>query len=231
MRRLILTADDFGASDGVNAAVERHHREGLLCRAGLMVDGPAAEGALRVAAANPALRVGLHLVLAEDGPGRAGLRWAVCPDARREMEGAVAGQFRRFAATGLPPAWWDGHFHLHMHPLAMRAAIRVAVAAGFRETRLVGAAGGGGWAAAAFAALSLHHARRLRAAGIRWAPRVFGLGITGAATTDAVERVLRRLPEGVSELYFHPGAEPEEWDYARLRRVIAEEGIELVASA
>ena len=68
MKRLIVTADDFGASLAVNEAVEQAHREGILTAASLMVAGDAAADAVARARAMPSLGVGLHLVLVEGRP-------------------------------------------------------------------------------------------------------------------------------------------------------------------
>ena len=68
MKRLIVTADDFGAAIEVNEAVERAHRNGILSAASLMVAGAAAGDAVTRAKAMPELRVGLHLVLVEGRP-------------------------------------------------------------------------------------------------------------------------------------------------------------------
>jgi hypothetical protein len=46
--------------------------------------------------------------------------------------------------------------------------------------------------------------RRMRRAGIRFNQYVFGLSATGRMTEDIVLRILQRLPEGVSEIYYHP---------------------------
>ena len=46
MKKLILTADDFGAAVEVNEAVERAHRDGILTAASLMVSGAAAHDAV-----------------------------------------------------------------------------------------------------------------------------------------------------------------------------------------
>jgi predicted glycoside hydrolase/deacetylase ChbG (UPF0249 family) len=227
MKRLIITADDFGASPEVNRAVESHHREGVLTRAGLMVEGKAVEGALDIARRNPALRIGLHLVLAENRPAWNGIRWVLSPGARRQMEADLARQFRRFIQLGLRPTWWDGHFHLHLHPLAMAAAISVARGVGFSQVRLVRHHGGGGPAAAISGLLAKAFEPALATAGIGWVPRVFGLGFSGNATTHAVERLLRTLPDGLSELYCHPGAESAPWDFPRIRRAMEAGGIAL----
>ena len=63
MKRLIVTADDFGMSIEVNEAVEIAHREGILTCASLVVAGDAAGDAIRRAKRMPDLGVGLHLAL------------------------------------------------------------------------------------------------------------------------------------------------------------------------
>ena len=68
MRRLIVTADDFGAAREVNEAVELGHRQGVLTSASLMVAAPGCADAVARARAMPKLRVGLHLVLVEGRP-------------------------------------------------------------------------------------------------------------------------------------------------------------------
>src|SRR2546427_12338231 len=62
-RRLIVNADDFGRSRGINAAVIRAHREGILTTASLMVNEAACDEAVALARENPRLGVGLHLTL------------------------------------------------------------------------------------------------------------------------------------------------------------------------
>ena len=49
--------------------------------------------------------------------------------------------------------------------------------------------------------------------------------------TEIIARVLEKLPEGVSELYFHPGAEPAALDLDSLTEVIARQRIALASSA
>ena len=68
MKRLIVTADDFGAAREVNDAVEAAHRGGILSAASLMVAAPAAADAIARARRLRSLRVGLHVVLLEGRP-------------------------------------------------------------------------------------------------------------------------------------------------------------------
>ena len=63
MKQLILNADDFGLTQGINRGIIRAHREGILTSATLMATGRAFEDACRLARENPQLSVGCHLVL------------------------------------------------------------------------------------------------------------------------------------------------------------------------
>src|SRR6266511_432980 len=122
VRKLIMTADDFGASAAVNAAVLRAHREGVLTSASLMVTGDAAGEAVALARATPSLAIGLHVALADARPALPA----------REVQT----QFERFAATGLALAHVDGHHHLHLHPAVFPLVARLASRFGAQGIRL-----------------------------------------------------------------------------------------------
>src|SRR5713101_5659943 len=112
MRRLIVTADDFGRDVAINEAVEAASCDGILSGASLMVAAPAAADAVARAHRLPGLRVGLHLVLSDgrsvlppgevrgllgadgrfdDNQIRAGLRYFFVPGARRRDPRAIRG--------------------------------------------------------------------------------------------------------------------------------------------
>ncbi len=122
MKRLVITADDFGAAPQVNEAVERAHLGGVLAAASLMVAGPGAADAVARAKRMPNLRVGLHLTLVDDRPAlaaaaipdlvdadgffrsdmaRSGAAMFFFPHVRRQLEAEIEAQFKAFAATGL----------------------------------------------------------------------------------------------------------------------------------
>ena len=157
---LVVTADDFGASAGVNAAVVRAHRDGVLTSASLMVRGDAAVEAVRDAREAPALGVGLHLVLAQgvsaapvseirslvtragrfpERPVLAGFRhaWAWCRRrGRAELAREIEAQLAAFAATGLPLGHVDGHLNMHLHPMVLPTLVALAPRYGIRAMRL-----------------------------------------------------------------------------------------------
>jgi hopanoid biosynthesis associated protein HpnK len=134
---LIVNADDFGRSPGINAATIRAHREGVLTSASLMVTGEALDEAVALARETPSLAVGLHLVTVggpavlpayeiphlvdnkgcfPNDPFRSGVRYFFSTAARRELGQELAAQFERFAATGIPLSHVDGHLNMHVHP-------------------------------------------------------------------------------------------------------------------
>ena len=63
MKQLILNADDFGMTRGVNEGIIRAHRDGVLTSTTLMANGPEFDDAVSRAKSNPKLGVGCHLVL------------------------------------------------------------------------------------------------------------------------------------------------------------------------
>ncbi len=68
MRRLIVNADDFGLTSGVNRAIVELHRAGVLTSATLMARARATEEAIAMARATPTLGVGCHVVLVDGEP-------------------------------------------------------------------------------------------------------------------------------------------------------------------
>jgi len=213
-----VTADDFGLAVPVNEAVEIAHREGILDAASLMVSGEGAADAVERARRLPTLRVGLHVVAANDRLLRASLRFFFLPRVRRQLYAEVRAQFDAFRATGLPLDHVNAHRHMQLHPMVLSAILVAA-----RETRMPPpsvrvpweplSAARGRSVRSQLAALArtvllapwLALVRlRLRRAGIRGNRYVLGLGDTGAMTEEVWLRLLAHLPAGATEIYCHP---------------------------
>jgi hopanoid biosynthesis associated protein HpnK len=247
LKSLIVTGDDFGRSSEVNEAIERCHEAGFLTQASLMVHEAAAEEAVRIARRHAGLCVGLHLTLCDGraaaasritndagrfitSPARAGWSYAFRPSLGEALRAEICAQFERFRALGLASTYWDGHTHLHLHPTILRLTLPFAAEHQFRATRLVREPGSWALVPQIFEWLSRAAIPRLQRHGIHFTDATFGLRDTGQMTTETVARLLQALPEGVSELYFHPGAEPGAIDYARLRAILGESEIALRTS-
>jgi hopanoid biosynthesis associated protein HpnK len=247
MRRVVFTADDFGLSESVNEAVEHAHRNGILNAASLMVAGPAAADAVRRAQAMPSLRVGLHLVTIEgpavlppaeiphlvDAQGqfpahqfRLGVRYFFHRRIRRQLAAEIRAQFAAFAATGLTLDHANAHKHMHLHPTVGRLMIEIGREFGLRAVRVPAEppavlarcgtrVGLGGRALYRWTSLLR---RQARAAGIATNDHCFGLAWSGHMTVDRVRRLIAELPDGLSEIYFHPAAVRD----AHLQRLMAD---------
>lgn len=68
MRRLIVNADDFGLTAGVNRAIFEAHQKGIVTSATLMACGSAFEDAVALSRTAPELSVGCHVVLVDGTP-------------------------------------------------------------------------------------------------------------------------------------------------------------------
>ncbi len=231
-RRLIVTADDFGLSRGVNEAVQRAATDGILTSASLMVAGPAAEDAVARARAMPGLAVGLHLVVIEgapvlpagtipdlvDGSGqfpsdqlRLGIDYFFRPRVRRQLAAEIRAQFEAFAATGLTLDHANAHKHMHLHPTVGRLMIEIGREYGLRAIRVPAEPFIEGGPRQTLGDRALRRwcgvlRRQARRAGMVVPDQVLGLGWTGHMTPSRTQHLLDRLPPGLSEIYFHPAA-------------------------
>lgn len=238
MRKLIVTADDFGAAVEVNQAIERAHRDGILSAASLMVAAPAAQDAVMRAKAMPDLRVGLHLVLVEGKPvlpaaavpllvdstgnfhtnmARAGAAVFFRLAVRRQLEEEIAAQFEAFRATGLALDHINAHKHFHLHPTIAKMIVKFARLFGVKgarvplEPRSVLACiepCRASGIAALTRPFALELRRNFRRAGMVVPDQVFGLAWSGAMTSARLTGLVENLPEGLSEIYLHPAMGP-----------------------
>ncbi len=156
MKELIVNADDFGFTRGVNEGIIRAHREGILTSATLMATAPAFDDAVERALANPKLGIGCHLVLTggtavtppEQIPTLAD-RNGVLPRSLAalvvklssgririaEIEKELRAQIEKIRGAGIRATHLDTHKHTHAHPIVMGALARVARELGITRVR------------------------------------------------------------------------------------------------
>ena len=255
MKRLIVTGDDFGLSLGVNDAIERAHRDGILNTTSLMIAEPAASDAVRRARALPTLNVGLHIALVRARPmlppsevpslvdangmfatnlTLAGMRFFFSRSARRQLDAEIRAQFEAFRATGLRLDHVNAHSHMHVHPTLLASILRIGRDYAVRAVR-VPFEPFVSWRTVVVEPWARLLRSRLRKAGIAHNDFIFGIHNTGHMTTERVLTILRDLPDGVSEIYFHPDdsaagrAELVALTDARVVAALADLGIEGVA--
>ncbi len=174
MSRLIVNADDFGLTAGVNRAIVELHAAGVLTSASLMARAAATREAIEVARATPSLGLGCHVVLADGEPVLpAGqipslidrgtgqflptlsaflLRLFAGAIRSSHIEAEAAAQMAFLQSMGLKLDHFDTHKHLHMFPAALSPLLRASRAAGIHAVRnpfepewAVRATGGASW--------------------------------------------------------------------------------------
>jgi len=104
MRRLVVNADDFGLSPGINEGILEAHASGIVTSTSLMVLARAAPSAARAASGHAGLSVGLHFV--DDGSADLDDRAEIARSFREQLE-----RFREL--TGREPTHVDSHHHVH----------------------------------------------------------------------------------------------------------------------
>jgi len=156
MKEVILNADDFGLTRGVNEGIIRAHREGILTSATLMATGLAFDDAVEHARANPKLGIGCHLVLtggtavslpetipslaSRNGqlPKSLSVFVAMVSSGRihtQDMETELRAQIAKIRHAGIEPSHVDTHKHTHVHPRVMSVLGRVARDCGISRIR------------------------------------------------------------------------------------------------
>jgi predicted glycoside hydrolase/deacetylase ChbG (UPF0249 family) len=236
-RRLIINADDFGLSGGVNRGILHACAAGTLSSASLLVNAPGFADAVRAARDAPGLGLGLHLNLTAGHPVSAPTEVPSLCDRRTgrfhpltrlvaralaqrldpsEVAAECAAQIERFRATDLRPTHLDGHQHVHVLPGVWQPVVAAAQRAGIAIVRVpLEPLREVAWRPiAAVGQALLAGAVRLATWGAsppRRADHFRGFALTGRR--DFAERLLAlldRLEPGVTELMVHPGYPDED---------------------
>jgi predicted glycoside hydrolase/deacetylase ChbG (UPF0249 family) len=208
-KRLIVNADDFGRTPGVNRGIVESHLRGIVTSTTLMVAYPAAAEAARLAAENPKLAVGLHVALTGgpsvlnsrqipslvDASGRLppkpdGLQNATPQDVLAEARA----QLKRFRVImGRAPTHLDSHHHSQRVPSVLEALVTLAWETGLPVR-----------------SVSLAMKTRFKREGIpttdRFIESFYGAGVT----LEGLLRILAELDFGTTEIMCHPAVVDDE---------------------
>jgi predicted glycoside hydrolase/deacetylase ChbG (UPF0249 family) len=227
MRALIVNADDFGLSAGVNHGIVLGHQVGIITSTSLMVCQPAAAAAAETAGRLPRLSVGLHVDLAEWH--RDGDEWLVRYQFADPSDAAAAGvevarQLALFERMmGRPPTHLDSHQHVHRQE-PVRSLLRDRAAA---------------------LGVPLRHESHVRYCGSFYGQGKAGEPYPETIAAAALAALVRAMPEGVTELCCHPASQVDRsWAYGKerldemaslcdpsVRDAVADAGVELISFA
>lgn len=206
-KKLIVNADDFGLTPGVNRGILEAFQRGIVTSATLMTNMPGFPDAVALARQAPGLAVGLHLNLTYGRPLLPAVETASLLDEEGrfvndpahileqgridEMLAEFKAQARRFLAAGIPLSHLDTHHHLHRSRTVMEIVAGIARELGV-TVRCLDPEG-------------------MARCGLEPKARYVD-GFWGRDGADRLLGVLHALPGGVTEIPCHPG-----YDDAELR--------------
>ena len=185
-RLLIVNADDFGLTHGVNRGIVEAHEHGIVTSASLMVNGTAADDAAGYARGRAELSVGLHVELSGSRASRLRRKNArpaeIPPDRAAAELDAQLDRIRNL--VGRDPTHLDSHHHQHraeaLRPVFEDVASELGV--------------------------PLRHLDpRIRFRGDFYGQTGTGAPEPEAITPEALVRLLEDVPDGITELGCHPG--------------------------
>ncbi|HUV87755.1 MAG TPA: ChbG/HpnK family deacetylase [bacterium] len=230
--RLIVNADDFGASVAINRGVERACREGIVTSASLMAGGAAFDDAAARLDDFPELGVGVHLTLSA---GRAVLEPGAAPTlispagalpenaaafargflsgkiSSAEVRAELAAQLAKVLGAGVRVTHLDSHQHLHNFSGVAGVVVDLAREFGVRAVRSSRCRlwpPGRRWLSRQLAVRLYAEAfgARARRAGLKMPDGLEGQEWAGALTAERLAATVARLGPGTWELLCHPAA-------------------------
>lgn len=185
---LIVNADDFGLSDGVNEGIIDAHEQGIVTSTTLMVRGAAVNNAIALSRTHPRLAVGLHIDLGEwmfeQGTWNA-LYEVVALDSAATIKKEIENQFDTFCRlAGKNPTHLDSHQHVHLREPIISVA---------RELSTV-------WSIPLRACVPY-----IRYCGDFYGQTNEGAPLPAILTIEHLLKILASLKDGCTELSCHPG--------------------------
>ena len=232
---LVVNADDFGLSPGINAGIVEGYEKGVLTSASIMVNAPAFDEAVELAHAHQGLGIGVHLNVLR---GKAVLPPTEIPSlvdangrflrnpislccgvlAKRvdldQLSSEFSAQIERAFEAGLRLTHVNSEKHVHMYPPIFARVVKLAERYGIRAVRWTGqyprARDLIRWNRRSYKDLLVGLCaklcrRRLAGTAVISNDYFYGLIETGSLTAEVFKGILPRLEDGVTEVMCHPG--------------------------
>lgn len=238
---LIVNADDFGLTEGVNQGILEGFQKGVITSASIMVTGDAFEDAVQKAKENPELAVGIHLTLvagksvltSDQIPSLVDTKGSFYPGYKSffyklmgrkirqlELEQELQAQIERFLDTGLKISHLDSHLHVHHHPALIPLIICLAQKYQIPYIRCSEEMPIRGkkvsfprWIKAKGLNFVARSTReKILQAGLKTSSYFYGMSHSGHFIEEVWLTFLPQIKDGVTEVMCHPGYEDEALD-------------------
>lgn len=233
MKRLIVSADDFGMANGINEGIARACKEGIVTNINVMPAGDAYYDCLTLLKNIAPREIGAHLALTEIVPltnpdriatlvGKEGrfhknhniffLKFCLSKISAEEIYAELKGQMDRLKSAGIPVTSLSSHEHIHLYPDILKIFVRIAKEYDIPAIRyvhgdvMVGPVG--------FKKLcrklvlsffQTGMSSILKNSGLKYTDNFMGLLDSGNLEEETLVGMIKTMPEGTTELVAHPG--------------------------
>ena len=254
MKKLIVSADDFGMTEGINSGIIKSFNEGIVTSASIMANMPGFEPAINLAKGNPHLAIGIHLNIMKGEPLQPANRVSSLVDSDgsfhpltelikrlllgrivlAEMEQELRSQVEQVIATGLKITHLDSHRHFHIYPSILKVIVRLAGEYNIARIRYPRSRFDFSlnWKELLLLLLSLRSSNIMTKNDMEYPQRFFEfLRIEkNKNPLQSFDSFCRNLPEGVTELCCHPGFVTGELDKSEAGAYNRERQIEILTA-
>jgi hopanoid biosynthesis associated protein HpnK len=236
MKKLIVNADDLGLTDGISNGIIAAHKHGIVTSASIMANEKGFEYAVGLARANPELSVGIHLALVSGKPVSHPSKIPTLVDSAgtfpnyypvflkrlisrkinlADVERELRAQIEKCLAANLALSHLDSHQHIHILPPIFRILVRLATEYKIPGIRLPNEPVQTSPAknffqylqSRALLTMAVLDRRQLRKKELVSSDFTGGIMSSGKLDEKELAEILRRLPDGVTEMVCHPGEE------------------------
>jgi hopanoid biosynthesis associated protein HpnK len=227
-KRLIVTADDFGLTEGINDGIVEAHSRGIVTRASIIANGEAFEHAVLLSKQFIDLKIGIHLTLVAETPinqpdkiksliasngkfvlnykaflSRYIMRKITLDEVYLEWES----QIQEVLNSGININHIDSHQHLHMLPGLFNIAVALAHKYQINKIRMLhhDIVSIQNFKALILTSLSFANKKKIKRSGIAFADNFLGLKYSGHLDENIILKLLYNIPAGTTEMMCHPG--------------------------
>ena len=227
-REIIVNADDFGLTEGINRGIIYGYQNGIVTRASIMASGSAFNHAISLSKDNPGLPIGIHLTLVAERPvsptdkirsliGSNGLffkdyktflvKYFKHKIKLEEIHIEIEAQMEMLQNRGLRINHIDSHQHLHMLPGIFELVFTAAKKLGIEKIRLLRANGLRLKSMRELALTLMQKAclRKIERKGIKFIPNYWGMSRNSVLKEEALLSFINKIIPGVTEIVCHPG--------------------------
>ena len=224
-KQLIINADDFGLTEGINKGIIRCYQEGILRSTSLLPNSFAFENAVQLAKENQGLGIGVHLCLVEERPvlareeipslvGENGcfpknyikflIKFCLKKIKLLDIEKEFDAQIKKVLCAQIRPTHLDSHQHIHMIPSIFDIVLKLAKKYDIKSIRLVQS--GEFYRYHLFLCfLTSHNKRKLKESNMSYPDYFLGFDNRGNLNYSILSRWLSNLNFGTTEIMCHPG--------------------------